>query len=511
MTLAATSKPEAHVRRTAALARALRPKDVYDWLQTEGFYPESYVLPPCFKVTKHRPFGRALFDCRKKPYKPPVRELLCVQFPKSDWTDRTFGIIDPQIHTDIALLIAHNWKRILKSLFHAQNRVYSYSFPIPLDGRSPGTVGPLRSGRLIYEWLEMAERDLAAEAFRYRCLFTADVKNCYPSIYTHTIAWALHGRTTARARRNDYTLAGNRLDKLFQNANYGCTNGIPIGPTVSDVVAELVLSAVDRHFSKATLKEGLAGRILVVRFKDDYRILSKDPSQGRSALKLLQASLRAFRLELNEEKTEPRDLPNGLFRPWVSLYLAANPHPKHFYGYRRFREVYLSVVSIDRQHPGTGVIDRFLADLVTKQRGLRLHLRSGEFDQALSLLLMLPTLRAKALPKVLAIVEALLRRNPGQSSRDLIGRYLGAWYDELAKKESEHVHQLSWLGYFMNANGLAQHLTSKPPKDPFARATRTSRFAAFGAQAHSRLFRGVKAAARSGTLLKHVDLFDRTH
>lgn len=506
------SKPEAHVRRTAALARALRPKDVYDWLQTEGFYPEPYVLPPCFKVTKHRPIGRALFAHSKKSYKPPVTELLCVQFPKSDWTDRTFGVIHPEIHTDIALLIARNWKRLLGSLFHSGNRVYSYSFPVPLDGRSPGTVGPLRSGRLIYEWIEMAERDLAAEAFRYRCLFTADVKNCYSSIYTHTIAWALHGKTKARKRRNDYTLAGNRLDKLFQCANDGCTNGIPIGPAVSDVVAELVLSGVDRHFSKAIIKEGLGDTVLVVRFKDDYRILSKDPSQGRTALKLLQASLRGFRLELNEEKTEPRDLPNGLFRPWVSLYLAANPNPKRRYVYRRFREVYLSVVSIDRQHPGTGVIDRFLADLVTKGGRLRLHLRPRELHQTLSLLLMLPTLRAKALPKVLAIVEALLRGTSGQATRDLIGGHLAAWYDELAKKESEHVHQLSWLGYFMNANGLTQYLSSNHNlKDPFARATRTSRFTAFGTQPRVLLFRGVKAAAKSATLLKHVDLFDRTH
>jgi hypothetical protein len=123
---------------------------------------------------------------------------------------------------------------------------------------------------------------------------------------------------------------------------------------------------------------------------------------GRTALKLLQSSLRAFRLELNEDKTESRLLPDGLFRPWVSQYHAANPSPRRRYRYPRFREVYLSVVTIDRANPGTGVIDRFLADLVNKNRTLRLALRPREIDQTLSLLLMLPTLRAKVMPKVLA-------------------------------------------------------------------------------------------------------------
>ncbi|MGE3277638.1 MAG: RNA-directed DNA polymerase [Vicinamibacterales bacterium] len=483
---------------------------MYDWLQTAGFYPESYVLPPCFAVVKHRPFGKALTSHTKSKYKPPLHELLSVQFPRSDWTDRVFGIVHPDLHTDIALLIARNWKSILNALFDPGCRVFSYSFPIPVDRRSPGVMGPLRAGRMIYEWTEMAERDLAAEAFRYRCLFTADVKNCYAAIYTHSIAWALHGKRLARKRRNDFLLAGNRLDKLFQNANDSCTNGIPVGPAVSDLVSELVLSGVDRLLSKALVKAGLADKVLVVRFKDDYRILSKRPDEGRSALKFLQSALREFRLELNEDKTEPRQLPDGMFRTWVSLYHAANPNPKRRYDYRRFREVYLSVVTIDRAHPGTGVIDRFLADLVRRDKQLRLFLRRRELDQALSLLLMLPTLRAKAMPKVLAIVEALLRQHPTNVKKQLIGKHVGEWYDELAQKEAENVYQMVWLGYFMKANGLAGYLSAKKPKDPIARAPRTSRFSALGKSTQSHLFRGVIAAAKAGSMLQHLDIFDRT-
>lgn len=70
------SRPETHFRQTAILAKRLSPRQVYDWLQTGGFYPESYVLPPCFAVVKHRPFGKALIPHTKKKYTPPLKELL---------------------------------------------------------------------------------------------------------------------------------------------------------------------------------------------------------------------------------------------------------------------------------------------------------------------------------------------------------------------------------------------------------------------------------------------------
>lgn len=231
------TRPLQHFRATARLARALRPKDVFSWLVNEGYFPEPYVLPPCFHVTKHRAFGRPRFPHTKRTFTPSVSELTPIHFPRTDWTDRAFGIIDPDLHADIAHALARNWKSVLNTIFHRDNRVASYSFPIPLDSNNRGQLGTLRAGRLIYEFIEMAEHDLAAEAFRYKCVFRTDVKNFYPSLYTHSIPWALHGKRMIRkpANRHNFNHVGNRLDKLFQNANDQCTNGIPIGPAVSDL------------------------------------------------------------------------------------------------------------------------------------------------------------------------------------------------------------------------------------------------------------------------------------
>lgn len=453
--------PEEHFQRTKELAQALTKSDIYNWLVSKGYFPESYVLPPCFVVTKHPEFGKVYFPCKKKNGKKELRtdtfEVQQVHFPKTELTDRTFGIIHPKIHSDIAFTISDNWDDIVDCIFHEKNKVCSYSFPIPVNDKNLGSIGELRSGRMIYEFIEMAENDVASIAFRYKYLIKTDIKNFYPSIYTHSIPWALHGKRNIRQpnNRQNYDFAGNCLDKLFQNANDGCTNGVPVGSVVSDIISELVLSGVDRELSKSLENND----VVVVRFKDDYRILAKTKPEGHSVIKSLQAALKEYRLELNDGKTEIHQLPNGLFRHWVSEYHAVNPQPKKCYEFKRFKEVYLSVIEIDRNNPGCGVIDRFLADIVNKKYEIRIkRLDHKSLTKVLSLLLMLASLRIKSFPKVLALIEAILTSSFGSKHVDLIVEHLEEFLQELNSREIDNRYLISWIIYFLRSNELDSKL-----------------------------------------------------
>lgn len=497
--------PESHIKRTAKLARALKRKDIYTWLVTKGYYPENYVLPPCFVVTAHPSFGKKYFKHTKRKFKPKISEYHQVHFPKTELTDKTFGIIDPELHSDISYTIAMNWKTILGCIFNKKNKVCSYSFPVPVDARNFGHIGGLRSGRMIYEFIEMAENDLASIAYNYKYLLKTDIKNFYPSIYTHSISWAIHGKKIIRkgTNRHNYTYFGNRLDKLFQNANDGCTNGVPIGPVVSDLIAEIVLSGVDRLMSKY-----LPDDVTVVRFKDDYSILAMNEADGRAVIKLLQSSLKEFRLELNDEKTEVYKLPNGLFRNWVSQYHTANPKPKAYYKFKRFKEVYLSVVTIDRENPGCGVIDRFLADITTKKYKLRIKLDSKTLPKVISLLLMLADLRIKAFPKVLAIIETILNTPFGSAQSDSIVKHLDMFLQKLSEREQDNRYLIAWICYFIRANKLESKLSQTYKyKDPVVRSTYTSRNALYKTCNDFKIFSGVKTVSRKVHLLEYLDVF----
>ncbi len=495
---------------TKKLAKALAKSDVYHWLVQYGYFPESYILPPCFCVAKHPSKLKIFFRISKKGKLSPKRtECINVHFPKTELTDRVFGIIHPEIHNDIAYHISANWSAIIKAIFPNDSRVTSYSFPIPIDVKNPGKIGSLRTGRMIYEFVGMIDSDIAAIAYSYTHIVKADIKSFYPSIYTHSIAWAIHGKKSIRKQSNinNFKLLGNRLDKLFQNANDGCTNGVSIGPVVSDLVAEIIATGADRIFSKKLTEEQIDCE--VIRFKDDYRILAKSESDAKNAIKLLQAALKEYNLELSDDKTTISVLPDGLFREWVSMYHAANPKKKKFYRWKEFRELYLSVLRIDKTCPGTGVIDRFLSDIVTKNGRLKVRLKFKNLQKVISMLLMLATLRIKAFPKIIAILEAILRSPFEFAHQQFIVNHLESYLKNLAKNEERNKYLISWISYFLVSNGLAKNLSFKPKfKDIITRSIFNNRGLMFKDCKDFKMFLGCKNVGKKISMLEHVAVFD---
>ena len=60
------------------------------------------------------------------------------------------------------------------------------------------------------------DQDLLTHRIRLRAssrfVVKADVSQWYPSTYTHSIPWALHGKAIAKAKRKRSDLIGNRID-----------------------------------------------------------------------------------------------------------------------------------------------------------------------------------------------------------------------------------------------------------------------------------------------------------
>ena len=502
---------EEHRNKTLALALKLKASDVYRWLLQYGYFPESYVLPPCFRVVDMPARCKRYYDPNHNFKGLKETEVVQIHFPKTQLTDRTFGIIDPKIHNDIAYHIARNWETIVKAMIPSESVVCSYSFPVPLTQRKPGRVGALRSGRMIYEFL-MTEDALATVAYKYTHIVKADIKNFYPSIYTHSLAWALHGKRFIREgnqgkNRRDLNFFGNCLDRLFQYANDGCTNGLPIGPAVSDIASEVIASAVDCIVTEELKNNDI--KCEAVRFKDDYRILVSSESTGKDTVKILQASLKEYNLELSDEKTVISSLPDGLFRPWVSRYHLAYPAKKRQLTWKQFRELYLRVVEIDRSHPGTGVIDRFLADITTRKGKLKITIGHFNIEKVISMLLMLGTLRIKAFPKIIAILEQVIRMDSGKALTEPLVKHLEAYLHSLSSNESRNKYLISWIVYFLASNDLLNLLANKPElTDPIAKSSMSGRGKLFKDVSDFKLIEGVKASGKRVSMFKHLDVFN---
>ena len=432
-------------------------RKIANWLLTQGFYPEQYVLPPCFKVLKFTYKKNPYFDFSKKI---PLSEICEITFPKSQLTERAFGIINHKIYHDLVWHILDNWNDVKALLFNSKNNIYSYSFPIPLNKESVGTLGTLRSGRMIYEFIEMSESDIVSEGHKYKLVVKSDIKNFYPSIYTHSIAWAINGKEDARKDRYKFNLLGNKLDKLFQNANDGCTNGIAIGPAISDLVTEVMLSVIDTDISKELKKESID--FIGVRFKDDYRFLCQTESDAHEILNIVQRNLKSFNLSISEEKSTVSKLPEGLFREWTSEYHLYSLKYGYPIKYKLFENTFRKVLFIDKNYPNTGVIDKFLSELISKKYNLKLKLSSKQIYKVFSLLLMLKEKRSKSLPQILAVTELLI--STYKKETEVINRIfisLNELTERKLKRENSNVYDLIWLTYFLKSHGK---LTAKWPR-----------------------------------------------
>ncbi|TKJ07541.1 RNA-directed DNA polymerase, partial [Bacillus cereus] len=69
----------------------------------------------------------------------------------------------------------------------------------------------------------------------YRYVLRTDISRFFPTIYTHSIPWACHGKTFAKKNRKNNHF-GNALDTNIRNTQDQQTFGIPIGPDSSYII-----------------------------------------------------------------------------------------------------------------------------------------------------------------------------------------------------------------------------------------------------------------------------------
>jgi hypothetical protein len=143
-----------------------------------------------------------------------------------------------------------------------------------------------------------------------RYILTTDISRFYHSVYTHSVAWALHSKPVAKGNRSN-GLFGNRIDYLLRIGQDGQTVGIPIGPDTSLVIAEILMQACDNELLAAN--PSIRGH----RFIDDYELGFRHRTEAEETYHVLEKILSGYELALNPRKTKVIELPYNLEAPWV--------------------------------------------------------------------------------------------------------------------------------------------------------------------------------------------------
>lgn len=211
---------------------------------------------------------------------------------------RPFTLIHPIIYVDFVKCITgkDNWEEIKARFtkFQEDDRVICASIPVESTAKKSDTEEQILSW---WENLEQAQIKLALD-FNY-CIHT-DITDCYPSIYTHTIAWALHNKEWAKDNRDDGL--GNMIDGKIQSLQGQQTNGIPQGSVLMDLIAEIVLGYADIRLLDLADQESLS-EFKILRYRDDYRIFANKKDVAERLMKLLSEVLLDLNLKINSKKT----------------------------------------------------------------------------------------------------------------------------------------------------------------------------------------------------------------
>jgi hypothetical protein len=232
-----------------------------------------------------------------------VDELRFAQ-PRTSWRPETSSSYsEPHLIRSPGPIIVDDWKTLRDHTWAAR---LSATRPQVLK-KSPRAITPR------YRYAEVPRlRALRRRGGRY--LLCTDINQFYPTIYTHAIPWALHGKTACKANMaaKGKPFLGDTIDKALGAMNDGQTHGIPIGPDASLVASEILLSAVDQELIKRC---GKAFRGF--RYVDDYELACSTLRQAEEVLIELQAILATYDLQPNPRKTEIHELPCALDDPWA--------------------------------------------------------------------------------------------------------------------------------------------------------------------------------------------------
>lgn len=210
---------------------------------------------------------------------------------------RLLSIPHPLAHAELCLTLHEHWERYGYVATNPNSQIKPCNHS---DGRlivMSGYGGP--TGR--------SQRSLD-RSFGKRYVVRTDIANCFPSIYSHAIPWALVGRTHAKSNQS---LAEwfNQIDKKFRASRRDETQGVAIGPGTSHIAAEIILGRVDESLRDA--------KFSFVRYIDDYECYCASEVEALDFVRQLEREVAKFKLQLNAKKTVISRLPHPITESWI--------------------------------------------------------------------------------------------------------------------------------------------------------------------------------------------------
>lgn len=287
------------MRKYSSYLNEISATELYDGLLGHGLFAEK--IPDCFTSESFLLFAKS----RQNYWNSKPKDYVRYQSMRNTNIPRPLAIPEPFAYSDQCRVLANNWGTI-KEYF--ASKTDNNEFKI-----SRIHIRKLVNNDRLFEMnYKNFNKDDAPEdvlIIPSKFIAYADISNCFPSIYSHAIPWALIGKDAAKLRREEKKEYFNLIDHYSMNVKYGETNGLLIGPHSSNLISEIILVNIDNR---------LSDRYKYIRNIDDYTCYADSYEQAESFLLDLTQELKVFELAINSKKSKILALPNASIKNWTS-------------------------------------------------------------------------------------------------------------------------------------------------------------------------------------------------
>jgi len=277
--------------------------ELYEGLLAYGLFSEK--LPPVFSAGTFYDYCSTI----DKPFEGGWSEYISFRTMRNINLPRVMAIPNPFKYQRMCAELRDDWSEIQKH-FHSQTDGQKYRVSrlhirkkfrskclFEMNYKNWRVDGNPESDMLIH--------DKGISHF----LVKADIATCFPSIYTHAIPWAAVGKEKAKNSIRTDTWY-NRIDERCREMCNGETHGLLIGPHTSNLIAEIVLTVVDKKLYDSGYR--------YTRNIDDFDCYVDSNEKAQLFLRDLEDALREFDLPLNHKKTKIIELPIAIEENWIN-------------------------------------------------------------------------------------------------------------------------------------------------------------------------------------------------
>ncbi|PSV03813.1 reverse transcriptase [Photobacterium leiognathi subsp. mandapamensis] len=280
---------------------------------------------------------------------------------------RPFELIHPAIYTHLVHKITEeaSWVFLVQRFGELQGNKKITCASLPREANDEEISD---TAETVNGWWQEVEQESINKALEYKYLFTTDIANFYPSIYTHSIPWAIHTKEVAKPIRGSNANLGNRIDFALRQMRWGQTNGIPQGSALMDFIAEIVLGYADEMLGQKLDDEGVVD-YHIIRYRDDYRVFTNSKEDAEAIARHLTVILRELGLQLNASKTSlSEDIIFNAMKPdkQDALMLFGKTVSA-----TTIQKTLLKLAIFSRKHKNSGQLHKYLAKINKRLEGMK--------------------------------------------------------------------------------------------------------------------------------------------